>query len=77
MFEILLCMFCTGLTPLLEAHSFFACGSVEEPLFCSTFSPTAKMWSKKQETYRSAEGETHGVMDDCVSSTVNERDNNA
>ncbi len=65
MFEILL--FGTGLTRLLEAHIFCACGSVEEPLFCSKFSPMAKIWSKKQEKYRSAEGEAHGVMDDCVS----------
>ncbi len=50
-FIIHLVFIVSGLTRFLESHSFFACGSVEEPLFRSKFSPTAEILSEKQETY--------------------------
>ncbi len=48
-FIIHLVFIVSGLTRFLESHSFFACGSVEEPLFCSKISPTTKIWSKNRK----------------------------
>ena len=49
-----------------EPNVFCACGRVEETLFWLSFSSYTKRGTKKEITYRSAEGENHLVMDDRI-----------